>query len=496
MNNSIGLAVTLYLLSLSCNTAAGGGDTTQPPGGVGAVNGGDCESPTGAGTIHSDNITADEVWTQADGPHLVTSNIRIENGATLTIEECAVVLLSEGVGIDVGSSSSTGRLVANGNYVPASAASPERIRPVIFASAVDGQFWGSIFVYPSGDVEFNMTVLAYGGNVDAVTGTLVARGPNDGTAVRTITPNLLVVAQSGGIGISLETGAGFREPTREWGGIIVLGAGAQPKPATWTQSYDPFYPVMVNPPGVGTLPEGVYRGTVTADLSIPDQLSANDMILVRGTGAFSVDEAFHDRGVPYRMQNEFYMRPATSARLTIDPGVTMRFYKAPGSSSPFGMLLGDDNIAGDRRQVLLDAQGTVDRPIVFTSDAAAPAPGDWTGLMLDASPSAGSKLTHARIEYAGGFSGTSGYGCGPGSNDAAIIITNWRPDDAFIQDVAISDSAGGGIVSGWVSDLEGPDLETGNVFTGIGNHCNVSVWRLSSSSDYCPGRTDDAPLCY
>jgi len=172
----------------------------------------------------------------------VTSTIRVDNGATLTIEECAVVLLSEGVGIDVGSGTSTGRLVANGNYVPASPTSPERLTPVIFASAVDGQFWGSIFVYASGDVEFNTTVLAFGGNVDAVAATLVARGPNDGTAIRTITPNLLVVVQSGGIGISLENGAGFRDPTREWGGVLVLGAGAQPKPATWTQSYDPFYP--------------------------------------------------------------------------------------------------------------------------------------------------------------------------------------------------------------------------------------------------------------
>jgi len=78
--------------------------------------------------------------------------------------------------------------------------------------------------------------------------------------------------------------------------------------------------------------------------------------------------------------------PPPSARLTIDPGVTLRLYRAPGGDSPFGMLLGDDNVPGDPRQVLLDAQGTPDRPIVFTSDAAAPAPGDWTGLMLDSSP--------------------------------------------------------------------------------------------------------------
>jgi hypothetical protein len=494
---SVSLVLSSWMSACGDSTPATT-NTPQPAGfsAAGAVDGGDCAQPTGAGTAHSSNITADEVWTAAGSPHRVTYGIRVDSRATLTLEECAVVELAKGVSIDVGSSTTPGKLVTRGNYVPMTVTSDARITPVVFKSAVAGEHWGSIFVYANGDVELNATVLADGGDVDAVSATIVARGPNDGTAVRTITPNLLIVARSGGIGVSLENGAGFREPTQAWGGLVVLGAGSQPKPTTWNQSYDPFYPVVVTPPGVGTLPEGTYRGAVGADLVPPARLAANDMILVRGTGAFSVDETFHDRGVPYRMQTELYMRPTTSAKLTIDPGVTLRFYKAPGSSSALGMLLGDYNTANDHRQVLLDIQGTADKPIVFTSDAAVPAAGDWTGLMLDASPAVGNQLTHARIEYAGGFSGTSGYGCGPGKNDSAILITNWRPDDAFIQAVAISDSAGGGIVSGWTSDLVGPDLKTGNTFTNIANDCDVSVNRLQTASDYCPGRTELAPLCY
>ena len=89
---------------------------------------------------------------------------------------------------------------------------------------------------------------------------------------------------------------------------------------------------------------------------------------------------------------------------------------------------------------------------MFTSDAEAPAAGDWVGLYLDASPSAGNTLSFARILYAGGDGQTASYGCGPGDNDAAVLITDWRPADAFIQNVEISASAGGGIMSGWSSD--------------------------------------------
>jgi hypothetical protein len=68
-------------------------------------------------------------------------------------------------------------------------------------------------------------------------------------------------------------------------------------------------------------------------------------------------------------------------------------------------------------------------------------------------------------------------------NDAALIIRNWRPVDSFITDSTFSNSAAGGIVSGWQTQaVDGPSLVGNNTFTAIGNGCNVSRWREMNGS--------------
>jgi hypothetical protein len=74
------------------------------------------------------------------------------------------------------------------------------------------------------------------------------------------------------------------------------------------------------------------------------------------------------------------------------------------------------------------------------------------------------------------------------------LITDWRPADAFIQNVEISDSAAGGIMCGWSSDQAGPDLKIGNSFQRIANGCAVSRWQ-NVTAPACPGKTVDMPLC-
>jgi hypothetical protein len=246
--------------------------------------------------------------------------------------------------------------------------------------------------------------------------------------------------------------------------------------------------VFVGPPGVGTLPPGAYYG------STEETFAENDKILVVPRFAIAVDEQFRARGVPYLlMDTSFYMRPTTTSTLTIEPGVELQFHHAAQSTGRIGMTIGD-GASIDPRPVKLDIQGTAEKPIIFTSASATPAAGDWSGLYLDASPSAGNKLAYAQILYAGGESGTNSYGCGPKDNDSAILITDWRPDDAFIQNVEIRASAGGGIMSGWHSDAAGPDLKAGNTFSQIGNGCAVSRWQ-NATGLACPNRTDEAPLC-
>ena len=248
-----------------------------------------------------------------------------------------------------------------------------------------------------------------------------------------------------------------------------------------------MYPVFVEPPGVGTLPPGAYYGSTEADLRRERQDPGGAVARSRWTSSSTSVEC------PIWSTATSTCAPATDATLTIDPGVELRFYVDPDGSTKGRMSIGD-GASVDPRPVKLDIQGTAEKPIVFTSDAETPAAGDWVGLYLDASPSAGNKLTYAQVLYAGADSQTSSYGCGPRDNDAAILITDWRPDDAFIQNVEIGASAGGGIMSGWSSDEEGPDLKSGNVFAEIANGCDVSRWK-NATDTACPGRTDEAPLC-
>ena len=462
-------------------------DASRPMGVDGLAEGGDCPEATGAGTEHSTDITGNETWTAADGPHFITSSITVEG--TLTIEACVTVVLSEGVSVHIGSSTDAGKLVTEGIYEEETATEPEVLKPVIFTSPAEDEYWGMLFVSGLGTAEFNTTALVRGGDASVVStsrgGALVARGPNDGTLRRMITANLLVVVESGSFGITLESGAGFEESAGA--GVVVQGTGRLPTPAGYNQDFDPIYPVFVEPPGVGTLPAGAYYGSTEATFA------ENDKILVVPRNSIAVDEQFHARGVPYLIHGSFYMRPTTTSTITITPGVELRFYVDPAGSNRGGMQFGD-GASIDPRPVKLDIQGTAENPVVFTSDAEDPSAGDWVGLILDSSPSTGNKLSFAQILYAGADSQTSSYGCGPGDNDAAILITDWRPDDAFIQNVEIGASAGGGIMSGWSSDADGPDLKSGNVFSEIANGCDVSRWG-NETGNACPDRTDEAPLC-
>ena len=53
-------------------------------------------------TTHTGDITTDETWSAANNPHVVSGNVKILNGATLTIEDGATVKFDAGAGLQVG----------------------------------------------------------------------------------------------------------------------------------------------------------------------------------------------------------------------------------------------------------------------------------------------------------------------------------------------------------------------------------------------------------
>jgi hypothetical protein len=171
-------------------------------------------------------------------------------------------------------------------------------------------------------------------------------------------------------------------------------------------------------------------------------------------------------------------------KLTIEAGVTLAFENEVGS----GMYIG----SSETRRGVLEAVGTEATPIVFTSASDTKAPGDWMSLYFKAYPASGNHIAYAQIEYAGADSTTSGFGCGPGNNDAAVFIhgvgtDETAPDGVFIDHTSF-DNIGGTtvIVSGWVDDA-GPDFTATNTFGATTPSCHVSRPRRTGPGDVCDG---------
>ncbi|HWR98014.1 MAG TPA: right-handed parallel beta-helix repeat-containing protein [Candidatus Methanoperedens sp.] len=94
------------------------------------------------------------------------------------------------------------------------------------------------------------------------------------------------------------------------------------------------------------------------------------------------------------------VRVDAGATLVVQPGTTVRFAteKLPDGTPKARLLV----------HGTLVAQGTADEPIVFTSAAPEPRPGDWGGIVLEKTGESRNRLTHARIEY--GAPGLTGMG--------------------------------------------------------------------------------------
>ena len=114
------------------------------------------------------------------------------------------------------------------------------------------------------------------------------------------------------------------------------------------------------------------------------------------------------------------------ATLTLEPGVEVRFEQGTGLYVGKASSLSAYGYHG-----ALYAQATSDEPIIFTSNADTPAPGEWKGIYFhNATYDAGSLIEHCTVEYAGN------------TNNANIYITNAKP---VIRNSTIQDGSGYGI---------------------------------------------------
>lgn len=414
----------------------------------------------GEGTEHPSGLLSDdEVWTAEGSPHVVSFAVRVREGQRLTIEPCAVVRVASGLSIEV---SDGGELVAEG-----SATQPIRIE----RQSADAP-WAELLVRDDASARLAYVTLAGGGApstspLDRVASLRITADPNEDVPVRqTLRVDHVTIRDSASLGAMLDGVVGFTDDSRD----LVIEGGASAPLRVWQR-------------GVQTIPTGSYTG------------NADDQILLeRGYGRATIDGSvtIRDRGVPYHVVSNLTVgatgTPNVEGTLVIEPGVTLRF----DADTLLAMAGTDGAGMGDLALGSLQAVGTAERPIVFTSAAESPAAGDWGGLVFNGVPS-GSRIEHAVLAYAGGGNGIASASCGNGmgsaSDEAAVTITGWdaMPSASFIQSTRIEHSPRFGIVCGWRG--EPVDFVSTNEFVDVAS-CWVSAPRDRANG--CP-ETPDCP---
>lgn len=442
---SLSLSLSLPLsLSLGFTIVSGCGSSdpaTQPPAEGGTVDSGGgtdadvpstCAPVTGTGTKHDKSPESDETWTAAASPHVVGTSLSIAAGRTLTIEPCAIVQLAPTAGFVV-----SGKIAAQG----------AADKPIRFERAEAASAWTNIETRKGAELRFAYVTLEGGGNPNGGRveqyGLFDIRGDQDLATQPIFFADHVTVKGSQSLGVLVREGGGFAPGSQD----LRITGGAT-------------FPMRIWGRAAGTIPSGTYTGNTIDEIFLPAEGVRDDV---------QEDSTFAARGVPYRVGGDTggkLMRVQSTSRiplLTIEAGVTMRFAKGVS-------LVVESSTTTGPASGALKAEGTADKPIVFTSAEASPAAGDWTGIVLGKKADPRTKIANAKISFAGGTSGISSFDCpSPANtgftNEGGILIIGDKPDTAFVTNTTIEQSAGDGIVRGWTGDLV--DFLATNTFTNV-----------------------------
>ncbi|WAS99332.1 hypothetical protein [Nannocystis punicea] len=430
------------------STGATATDTEAPTTGAPEA----CPAPMAGPTMHDGEVGMNEVWTADGSPHIVTRFVSVPDGATLTIEPCAEVRMQADAALVFGHTSST--------VVTTLKAEGEPERPIRFVR--DGEApWSALVAYHTAQLLLSHVTLEGGGSDGFLyNASLVLRGDSETPTKKLARVDHVTVKDSVGTGVLAQWVSGFLPESTQ---LVVTGSGSAENP----------YPVRLGEHTLDSLPDGDYTGNLVDKIHI-DEEGANS------SGGLQEDATMRDRGVPYHFGEFGGSRfsvggPAQAlTTLTIEPGVKIEFL--PGTALEIEHWTSDVEPATGA----LVAVGTAEQPIVFTSAAETPAPGDWIGLWYGSVPAAHNRLEHARVEYAGGECGCVGFTCAE-ADEASILFVEGMPASAFIQNTAIAHSAGNGISRGWQGG--GPDFSASNTFEDIAG-CEQTVPRDENNA--CP----------
>ncbi len=198
-------------------------------------------------------------------------------------------------------------------------------------------------------------------------------------------------------------------------------------------------------------------------------------------GTISVDTTWSSSGSPYIVTSSVYVNGTDGAdgitTLTIEPGVEVRFNRY------MKLEIG----AGSGDSGALVAEGTVGTPILFTSNAATPAVGDWYGIRFqNTTDDNTTSLSNCIVEYAGYVNQGSVYiyNSAPELHDSIIrygssygvyiysgnpVLSNMTISDIDNYGLYFAGTAGGSftgntIANGLYLTSGGPETLSGNTF--------------------------------
>ena len=317
----------------------------------------------GDGATLSGLITFSLTLPASNSPYRVTGDLRIENGAVLTLEPGTVLMFNDNVDrrIDVG--------VASGGAIVADGGEPGVGDQVVFTRyqaaggpAPTGHYRGLRFganVIQSSQNMRNVVVEFAGRR-----GTATNQGAVEvlASSAPSITDSL--IRESLNYGLDMDGGAGS-DAVNWFDGNTIVNSGQAP------------ISVAVND-----------LTTLGTDLTLSD--NGSEHVEVRGGTVLRASNTWPTYDVPYYVTSDVTIRGGAS--VTIDPGANLRFANGRGlfvsSATEPGTLI---------------AVGTAAEPIVMEPDSGVA--GEWDGIRFDDNPGAGTVLRYVNIEGFGGKAG-------------------------------------------------------------------------------------------
>ena len=302
------------------------------------------------------------IWLKLTCPYVLdgTFNVESTTGAKLTINPGAEIRMGNSARIQVGyHSGESGTLIADGtdgDHIKITSSAPEVAR-----TAGD---WDYIAFYEGAGSNSSLSYcdISYGGGYSTSYGMIYV----DGSSV-SITHSSLMYSQEYGIAM------------RDDG------------------SFDAFSDNTFE--GNGNVPIEIFANYAHT-IGTGNTFNTGPGIIVKGDDMEQADVTWLKQNIPYIVDGVIHVESTTGARLTIEPGTTVKF---TGSSEMYvGYHSGEFGV--------LVADGEPENKITFTSGASSGSEtaGDWDGIWFYDGVGNGTILDNCIVSYGGGYSTNSG----------------------------------------------------------------------------------------